>query len=96
MSGHRGLVARDSENLGRIDLRDRQATARFRPGPALGPRSLCWVSSPPPGEGRAWWSEVTLLPGRDQLDAPGSLCSVGAGGRRVQQCQVKGDKNGDS
>jgi len=119
MSGHRALVAGDNEILGRIGLRDRRATAGFRPGPALGPISLRWIRSMLPGEeGTAWWAEVTsclaetldlgqrrqlraqLSPvgaaaGLDQLDVPGSLRNAGAGGRRVQQCQVKGDKNGE-
>jgi len=60
MSGHRVFVAGDSEILGGIGLRDRQATARLRSGPAWGPRSLCWVRSLLPGEeGSAWWAEVT-------------------------------------
>jgi hypothetical protein len=45
---------------------------------------------------RAQLSPVGAVGGLAQLDAPGSLCSVGAGGRRVQQCQVEGDKNGES
>lgn len=60
MSGHRALVARDSEILGGIGLRDRRATAGFRPGPALGPSSLRWVRGLLPGEeGTGWWAEVT-------------------------------------
>ena len=57
MSGHRVLVAGDGEILG--GRRDRQVTARFRSGLALGPRSLWWVGSLLPSEGRAWWAEVT-------------------------------------
>jgi hypothetical protein len=50
MSGHRVLPGRG----------DRQPRARCRPGPALAPRSLCWVRSLLPSEeGRAWWAEVT-------------------------------------
>jgi uncharacterized protein DUF4383 len=60
MSGHGALVAGSSETLGGIGRRDRQATARFRLGPAPGPRSLRWVRSLLPGEeGRAWWAEVS-------------------------------------
>jgi hypothetical protein len=60
MSGHRALVAGDNEILGRIGLRDRRATAGFRPGLALGPISLRWIRSMLPGEeGTAWWAEVT-------------------------------------
>ncbi|MCU1611549.1 MAG: hypothetical protein JWM45_3465 [Pseudonocardiales bacterium] len=60
MSGRRAPVAGDSETLGGIGLRDRQATARFRPGPARGPSSLLWVGSLlPREEGTAWWAEVT-------------------------------------
>ena len=57
MSGHRLLVAGDGKNLGGTSRRDGQATG---PGPALGPRSLCWVRSLLPSEeGRTWWAEVT-------------------------------------
>jgi hypothetical protein len=60
MSGQRALVAGDSEILDGIGLRDRQATACFRPGAALGPSSLCWVRSLLPGEeGAAWRAAVT-------------------------------------
>lgn len=58
MSGHRVLVTGDGEIFG--GRRDRQVTARFRSGLALGPRSLWWVGSVLPSEeGRAWWAEVT-------------------------------------
>jgi hypothetical protein len=65
MSGCRTPVAGDSETLGDLGLRDRQATARFRPGPArpglaLESSSLCWVASLLPSEeSTAWWAEVT-------------------------------------
>jgi len=60
MSGRGAPVAGDSETLGGIGLRDRQATARFRPGPVRGPSSLLWVGSLlPREEGTAWWAEVT-------------------------------------
>jgi hypothetical protein len=46
--------------LGGIGLRDRRATAGFRPGPALGPSSLRWVRRLLPGEeGTGWWAAVT-------------------------------------
>jgi hypothetical protein len=60
MSGHSALAAGNSDNPGGSGLRGRHATARSRPGPALGPRSLRWVRSLLPGEeGTAWWAEVT-------------------------------------
>jgi hypothetical protein len=60
MSGHRALVAGDSEILGGIGLTDRPATAGFCPGSALVPSSLRWVRGLLPGEeGTAWWTEVT-------------------------------------
>jgi hypothetical protein len=60
MSGHRALVAGDSEILGGLGLRDRGATAGFCPGRELGPSSLRWVRGLlPGGEGTAWWAAVT-------------------------------------
>lgn len=60
MSAHRTLVAGDSEILGGIGLRDRRATAGFRPGPAPGLGSLRWVRGLLPGEeGTDWWVEMT-------------------------------------
>jgi hypothetical protein len=59
MSDHRAPVARDSEILGGIDLRDRRAMAGFRPAPALKSSSLRWVRSLLPGdEGGAWRAEM--------------------------------------
>src|SRR6478752_9551356 len=65
MSGRRTPVAGDSATLSIVGLRDRQATARFRPSPArpvlaLESSSLHWVASLLPSEERTvWWAEVT-------------------------------------
>jgi hypothetical protein len=53
MSGHSALAAGHCENPG-------GSGPRFRPDPALGPRSLRWVRNLLPSEeGAAWWAEVT-------------------------------------
>lgn len=59
MSDRRAPFGGDSENLGGIDLRDRQAMAGFRPTPPLESSSLRWVRRLLPGEeSRAWWAEM--------------------------------------
>lgn len=83
MSGRRALVAGDSEIPDGIDLRNRRATAVFRPDAVLRPRPLRWVRSLLPGEeGTAWRAEVisclaeTPIPAHDA-----NTCAVAGGCR---------------
>ena len=100
MSGRRALVAGDSDIVGGIGLRDRRATAGFRPGPALGPSSLRWVRGLLSGEeGTGWWAEVTSClaetPDPGQRRQRAQLPPVGAAAG-LDQLDVPGSLRGAS